>query len=80
MPEPELPPGTKVTTGTQSDYRESEAQTVPFTPDYIIPEPNEKQRALNQQHHLIDGIPEVRPMIIAVLRCSVLLWRTSRVL
>ncbi|GAQ85930.1 hypothetical protein KFL_002610160 [Klebsormidium nitens] len=27
-----------VTVGTQSDYRESEAQTVPYTPDYVIPE------------------------------------------
>lgn len=27
-----------VTVATQSDYRESEAQTVPYTPDYVIPE------------------------------------------
>lgn len=48
-----------MTVATQSDYRESEAQTLPYTPDYIIPEPNEKQRALNQQHHLIEGVPEI---------------------
>lgn len=57
--EPELPPGTKVTTGTQSDYRESEAQTTPYTPDFFVPEPSAKQRALNQQHGLIEGAPEV---------------------
>jgi hypothetical protein len=31
------------TVGTQSDYRESEAQTDPFTPDYIQPDPNREQ-------------------------------------
>ncbi len=29
-------PATK-TVGTQSDYRESEAQTLPWSPDYVIP-------------------------------------------
>lgn len=32
----ELPPGTMVTTATQTDYRESEAQTDPYTPDYVV--------------------------------------------
>lgn len=31
------------TVGTQSDFRESEAQTDPFTPDYIQPDPNREQ-------------------------------------
>ena len=56
---PELPPGSKVTTGTQSDYRETEAQTLPYSPDFVVPPPNEKQRALNQKYNLKEGEPEV---------------------
>jgi hypothetical protein len=42
-----------VTVGTQSDYRESEAQTVPYTPDYVIPEgaPEPEILALQQLTH-----------------------------
>eukprot|EP00043_Microstomoeca_roanoka_P018389 m.196333 g.196333 ORF g.196333 m.196333 type:complete len:742 (-) comp16816_c5_seq1:276-2501(-) len=32
----ELPPGTMVTIGTQTDYRDSEAQTDPYTPEYTV--------------------------------------------
>jgi hypothetical protein len=49
--------GGSVTIGTQSDYRESEAQTLPYAPDYVIPEPSDKQRDLNAAHHT-DGNPE----------------------
>ncbi len=31
------------TVGTQSDYRENEAQTVPWEPGYVIPAPSVKQ-------------------------------------
>ena len=36
------------TVGTQSDYRDSEAQTDPFTPDYIAIDPNGPQPELQQ--------------------------------
>ena len=36
------------TVGTQSDYRDSEAQTDPFTPDYIAIDPNGSQPELQQ--------------------------------
>jgi hypothetical protein len=56
----ELPAGTQVTTATQSDYRESEAQTVPYAPDYQIPAaPSTKQRHLTAARHLPEGVPEV---------------------
>eukprot|EP00227_Mantoniella_beaufortii_P019466 CAMPEP_0197584104 /NCGR_PEP_ID=MMETSP1326-20131121/6810_1 /TAXON_ID=1155430 /ORGANISM="Genus nov. species nov., Strain RCC2288" /LENGTH=1093 /DNA_ID=CAMNT_0043148417 /DNA_START=227 /DNA_END=3508 /DNA_ORIENTATION=+ len=50
--------GGKVTTGTQSDYRESEAQTLPYAPDYVILDPSDKQAHLNSKTHT-DGNPEV---------------------
>ena len=50
--------GGSVTVGTQSDYRESEAQTLPYAPDYVIPEPSEKQQYLNTKNNT-DGNPEV---------------------
>jgi len=56
----ELPPGTQVTTATQSDYRESEAQTAPYAPDYQIPAaPSTKQQYLTVARHLPEGVPEV---------------------
>mmetsp|Transcript_38530 Transcript_38530/g.46566 ORF Transcript_38530/g.46566 Transcript_38530/m.46566 type:complete len:908 (-) Transcript_38530:403-3126(-) len=59
-PVEELPPGTKVTMGTQSDYRESEAQTLPYAPDYVLPDqPSEKQRYLSERNFMPDGVPEV---------------------
>ncbi|GIL52182.1 hypothetical protein Vafri_8117, partial [Volvox africanus] len=46
------------TIGTQSDYRENEAQTAPWEPGYILPEqPTIKQQALSKRFHS-DG-PEV---------------------
>lgn len=40
------------TVATQSDYRESEAQTTPWDVDYIIPDqPTAKQQYLSAQHH-----------------------------
>ncbi|GFR51855.1 hypothetical protein Agub_g14325, partial [Astrephomene gubernaculifera] len=40
------------TIGTQSDYRENEAQTAPWEPGYVIPEhPTAKQQALSRRHH-----------------------------
>jgi len=45
MEEPE--PMSK-TVATQSDYRDSEAQTDPFTPDYIAPDPDGPQPELPQ--------------------------------
>lgn len=37
---------------TQSDYRESEAQTVPWEPEYrLLEHANRQQEALCQKHH-----------------------------
>ena len=48
------------TLGTQSDYRESEAQTVPYEPDFVLPErPSTRQAALNAEHHVDGDAPEV---------------------
>ena len=56
--ETEEAPGA-VTMGTQSDFRESEAQTTPYEPDTILPaEISEKQRHLNEKHNL-GAEPEV---------------------
>ena len=45
--------------GTQSDFRESEAQTTPYEPDTVLPaEISEKQRHLNEKHNL-GAEPEV---------------------
>jgi len=43
------------TVGTQSDFRESEAQTDPFTPDYIQPDPNREQPELLELSELTWG-------------------------
>ena len=56
--ETEEAPGA-VTMGTQSDFRESEAQTTPYEPDTVLPaEISEKQRHLNEKHNL-GAEPEV---------------------
>ena len=48
-----------VTMGTQSDYRESEAQTTPYEPDTVLPaEISEKQRHLSEKNNL-GAEPEV---------------------
>ena len=48
------------TLGTQSDYRESEAQTVPYEPDFVVPErPSTRQAALNAEHHVDGDAPEL---------------------
>ena len=48
-----------VTMGTQSDFRESEAQTTPYEPDTVLPaEISEKQRHLSEKHNL-GAEPEV---------------------
>lgn len=40
------------TVGTQSDYRESEAQTMPWDVPYTLPEePTVKQQYLSARHH-----------------------------
>ena len=49
-PEPEPEPLTR-TAETQSDYRESEAQTVPWEPEYRLLEHAKRQQALCQKHH-----------------------------
>jgi hypothetical protein len=50
----------QVTMGTQSDYRESEAQTVPYSPDYIIAKDiTVKQQALSRKYCMPEGVPEV---------------------
>ena len=50
-PEPEPEPFTR-TVETQSDYRESEAQTVPWEPEYRLQEhASRQQQALCQKHH-----------------------------
>lgn len=46
------------TVATQSVYRESEAQTLPYSPDYVLPDQtSDKQRALMDKYHT--DIPEV---------------------
>ena len=50
------------TAGTQSDYRESEAQTAPYVPEAFLPlRPSVKQSALRATHHVPgpDNEPEV---------------------
>ena len=40
------------TIGTQSDYRESEAQTTPWDVQYVVPDqPSAKQQYLSARHH-----------------------------
>eukprot|EP00195_Chlamydomonas_chlamydogama_P000588 CAMPEP_0202922768 /NCGR_PEP_ID=MMETSP1392-20130828/78098_1 /ASSEMBLY_ACC=CAM_ASM_000868 /TAXON_ID=225041 /ORGANISM="Chlamydomonas chlamydogama, Strain SAG 11-48b" /LENGTH=1175 /DNA_ID=CAMNT_0049616413 /DNA_START=82 /DNA_END=3609 /DNA_ORIENTATION=- len=39
------------TIGTQSDYRESEAQTLPWDPKYVLPEASLKQKYLSDRHN-----------------------------
>jgi hypothetical protein len=51
LPAPALVPKAK-TVGTQSDYRESEAQTTPWEPMAVIPEElTIKQQHLLEKHH-----------------------------
>lgn len=46
------------TVGTQSLYRESEAQTIPYSPDYVIPEEvGEKQATLMEKYNT--DVPEI---------------------
>lgn len=58
------PPGALVskkscTVGTQSDYREGEAQTDPYSPEFVLPErPSTKQTLLSQLHNC-EGVPEL---------------------
>jgi Cilia- and flagella-associated protein 91 len=59
------------TVGTQSDFRESEAQTVPWSPEYTLPEPSAKQSHLNSKHNL-NG-PEVSIAWEAASKLSLLL-------
>ena len=48
------------TVGTQSLYRESEAQTVPYEPDFVLPETmSDKQRALSERNTTDGGGPEL---------------------
>jgi len=53
-PAPVAPPEPmSKTIGTQSDYRENEAQTAPWEPPAAIPEaPSAKQAALSAKHHI----------------------------
>ena len=48
------------TVGTQSLYRESEAQTVPYEPDFVVPDSmTDKQRALTERNATDGGAPEL---------------------
>ena len=50
------------TVGTQSTYRESEAQTIPYEPEYYVPDPSErtaKQAALVERNATEGGAPEI---------------------
>jgi hypothetical protein len=48
------------TVGTQSLYRESEAQTVPYEPDFVLPDSmSDKQRALTERNATDGGAPEL---------------------
>jgi hypothetical protein len=54
LPPPVIEPPTK-DMGTQSDYRESEAQTLPWTPDLVDVQPGsdraEKQAGINRNNY-----------------------------
>eukprot|EP00892_Ulva_mutabilis_P003413 jgi/Ulvmu1/1443/UM011_0173.1 len=62
------PPGAAVgklscTIGTQSDYREGEAQTDPYSPEFVLPErPSTKQTLLSQLHNS-EGVPELSHLL-----------------
>lgn len=50
------------TVGTQSTYRESEAQTIPYEPEYFVPDPSEqtaKRAALAERNATEGGAPEL---------------------
>eukprot|EP00983_Pelagomonas_calceolata_P024015 755819-Pelagomonas_calceolata.AAC.4 len=56
-PAPPLPPPEPKakTVGTQSDYRESEAQTTPWEPMAVMPEVlSAKQQHLLEKHHCLE--------------------------
>ena len=62
VPRRRIAPPKSRTAGTQSDYRESEAQTAPYAPEAFLPtRPSTRQRALNALHHVpgTNGEPEV---------------------
>ncbi|MEW5301113.1 MAG: hypothetical protein WDW36_003993 [Sanguina aurantia] len=49
---PPIPESRTRTYGTQSDYREGETQTTPWSPDYVVPEiPSARQAGLSGKHH-----------------------------
>jgi len=58
----EPPPGSMLDAGTQSLYRESEAQTVPWDAPYKVPSRDAmttKQKYLADKHHTYEGAPEL---------------------
>jgi hypothetical protein len=58
-PAPVIEPPTK-DAATQSDYRESETQTIPYSPEYVVPKGaavSAKQAALSERYHCMG--PEV---------------------
>ena len=62
VPRRRIAPPKSRAAGTQSDYRESEAQTAPYAPEAFLPtRPSTRQRALNALHHVpgTNGEPEV---------------------
>ncbi len=52
-PPPKTPPKTR-TVGTQSIYRESETQTVPYSPDYIIKDESKVFHSFNTRKIFIE--------------------------
>ncbi len=60
-PPPPAPEPRSKTLGTQSDYRENDAQTLPWEPPASLPEagPSAKQAALSSKHHT-EGGPELQ--------------------
>ena len=62
VPRRRIAPPKSRAAGTQSDYRESEAQTAPYAPEAFLPtRPSTRQRALNALHNVpgTNGEPEV---------------------
>eukprot|EP00730_Choanoeca_flexa_P000263 TRINITY_DN10121_c0_g1_i1.p1 TRINITY_DN10121_c0_g1~~TRINITY_DN10121_c0_g1_i1.p1 ORF type:complete len:756 (+),score=215.63 TRINITY_DN10121_c0_g1_i1:127-2268(+) len=59
----EVPEGTMITTATQTDYRESETQTDPWTPDYVVRPGSAPEvltlATLSHGHGLPAGLAEV---------------------
>ena len=53
------PQPTSCTVGTQSDYREGEAQTDPYSPEYTFPAIPSNKQQLRSARYVSPGVPEI---------------------